>query len=53
MASNKNDVDCTIELVGSKSSDNLSMPLKMAQKKNSCPPNICNGKSAKFKDLIT
>ena len=43
--SDPNDVD---DLERSKSSDILSMSLKMTQKKNSCPPNVCNGKLEKF-----
>lgn len=43
--SDPNDVD---DLEGCKSSDILSIGLKMTPKKNSCPPNICNGKLEKF-----
>ena len=50
MSSICNDTDDSVELGKSKSSDYLSFSLKMKMKKNSCPPNICNGKLIKPAD---
>ena len=38
------DVNSSEDLERSKSTDRLSSSFKMRIKKNSCPPNICNGK---------
>ena len=50
MSSIFNDTDDSVELGKSRSSDYLSLAIKMKTKKNSCPPNICNGKSIKHAD---
>ena len=38
------DVNSSEDLERCKSTDSLSSSFKMRIKKNSCPPNICNGK---------